>query len=85
MLKTVVDFKCGGVLMDSLESDLFRIIEASHGTFDCATLVHAYLVKVNYRGDYSELHSRITVCCEGFYNAGKLDMVGKNMYLYKST
>jgi len=70
--------------MDSLESDLFKIIETSHGTFDCATLVHAYLVKVNHRGDYLELHSRVTTCCEEFYDAGKLEKIGKNMYLYKS-
>ncbi|MNZ66122.1 hypothetical protein D3C78_843340 [compost metagenome] len=74
-----------GAGMNDLESDLFKIIETSHGTFDCATLVHAYLVKVNYRGDYLELHSRITTCCEGFYETGKLKKIGKNMYLYKST
>jgi len=70
--------------MTSLEFDLFKIIEKSHGTFDCATLAHAYFVRVNYRGDYLELHSKITACCERLYDAGKLKKIGKNMYSYHS-
>lgn len=69
--------------MGSLEAELLEIIESSHGTFDCATLAHALLVRTNYRGSHFEILSITTNCCEKFCDMGIIKRSNSNACVFK--